>query len=97
MKILNFTFRGEPYQVDEEGRIKANGLKSFSSTWIFLGGMHHHWNTRLTAPLKDVFKNPELLENCLGMDNDHGTVRQWSGMYNGRIPRINNVYITEKN
>lgn len=95
MKILNFTFRGKLYQVDEQGRIKANGLNYFSDNWIFLGGMHHHWCNYLTKSLKDAFKNPKILENCLGMDIDHGTTRIWSGQYNGRLPRINNVYITE--
>jgi len=37
-KILVFYFRGERYEVNEEGHIRANGLITFSPYWIFLGG-----------------------------------------------------------
>ena len=97
MKILHFTFRDKHYMVDEEGRINANGINCFSDTWKFLGGMHHHWCSHISRPLNDVFNNPKILENCLGVDLDHGTTRVWGGSYNGKLPRINNVYITEKN
>lgn len=32
MRILQFMFRDKVYQVDENGRIKANGLETFSDT-----------------------------------------------------------------
>lgn len=93
MKILQFTFRGQIYKVDQQGRIKANGLSDYSNDWIFLGGSHHHFCNRITRPLSQVFKTPEILNNCLGADKDHGTYRIWGGQYYGRLPRINNTRI----
>ena len=95
MRVLRFRFFGETYLVDEQGRIKANGLKDFSDTWLFLGGTKHHWSNRITVTLKDAFDNPESLNGCLGFDRDHGTVRQWSGRYFGKLPRITHTVITE--
>lgn len=94
-KILNFSFRGQHYQVNESGEINANGIDHFSPDWIFLGGTKHHWSNRATITLKMAFEKPKLLEGCLGFDIDHGTRRQWSGQYFGMLPRITNVYITE--
>jgi len=94
MKILTFAFRGEYYQVDEQGRIKANGLPDFSDDWIFLGGSPHHWHSHIVVSLKDAFNLPGLLNGCLGWDRDHGTVRRWGGQYYGRVPRIQNAHIT---
>jgi hypothetical protein len=96
MKILNFKFRDQFYKVNEQGHINANGIGKFSPTWVFLGGSKHHWNNHITTTLQEAFKNPKSLENCLGWDKDHGTTRTWGGMYCGRIPRITNVYVTDK-
>ena len=92
-KFLCFTFRGQFYTVDKKGRILANNLKEFSDTWIFLGGSHHHWSRHIDVTLEDAFKNPRLLQDCLGWDLDHGTVRQWSDSYYGKLPRICNPQI----
>ena len=94
-KILNFRFRGEYYQVNEKGEIKANGLKDFSKAWIFRGGLSHHWRNSVDVTLKDAFLNPKRLNNCLGADIDHGTYRVWGGSYLGNLPRISNAYVTE--
>jgi hypothetical protein len=95
MKVLHFKFRDDYYQVNEEGHIKTQKLTGFSPTWVFLGGSKHHWSNRINVSLKDAFDNPKLLEGCLGWDKDHGTTRQWGGSYNGKLPRISNVYVTE--
>lgn len=95
MKTLNFKFRGEYYQIDEQGRINANGLNKFSDNWIFLGGTKHHWSNRITVTRDAAFNNPELLNGCLGFDKDHGTTRQWGGCYMGKLPRITNCYVKE--
>ena len=92
-KILVFSFRGNSYQVDEKGRINANGIGHFSGHWIFLGGSQHHWHNHITVQLADAFTMPGLLDGCLGWDSDHGTTRQWSGRYHGRIPRISGAHI----
>ena len=92
-KILSFTFRGEYYDINEQGHIKANGSKSFSSTWVFLGGTKHHWSNRIDINLKQAFENPKLLNGCLGWDLDHGTIRQWGGSFYGKLPRILNAYV----
>jgi hypothetical protein len=95
MKILNFTFRGKPYKVDENGRINANGIGHYSDTWIFLGGTKHHWSNSVTVSLADAFKDPIKLNGCLGFDRDNGTMREWGGGYdNGKLPRISNAHIT---
>jgi hypothetical protein len=96
MKILNFYFRGELYQVNENGEINANGINHYSKNWIFLGGTKHHWSRSITVKLLDAFNDPTKLNGCLGFDRDHGTVREWGGQYNGRLPRITGAHITEQ-
>lgn len=96
MKTLHFKFRDDFYRVNEEGHINTKNFTGFSPTWIFLGGSKHHWSNWYHVSLKDAFDNPKLLEGCLGWDKDHGTTRQWMGSYNGKLPRITNVYVTEK-
>lgn len=93
MKKLVFYFRGEKYEVNESGQIKANGLNYFSPNWIFLGGSRHHWSNRINVSLRDAFEKPDLLNRCLGWDKDHGTTRQWGGFYLGKIPRITGAHI----
>jgi hypothetical protein len=95
-KILVFMFRGEIYEVNEQGHIKANGLKDFSPTWVFLGGSRHHWSNHIDVTLKEAFEMPGLLDRCLGWDKDHGTTRRWGGRYYGKLPRIRNVYVLEQ-
>lgn len=94
MKILNFYFRGDHYQVDSSGRIKANGLTTFSDQWRFLGGSKHHWHNRITVTIEQAFEDPSLLNGCLGWDVDHGTTRQWLGRFNGKLPRIQSAHVT---
>jgi hypothetical protein len=94
MKILNFYFRGELYKVNDDGQINANGIGHYSKNWLFLGGTKHHWSRSITVSLHDAFTDPTQLNGCLGFDRDHGTMRQWGGMYNGRLPRITGAHIT---
>lgn len=96
VRFLRFTFRGERYDVNEKGEIRANGLKDFSPTWIFLGGSKHHWSRRVTVTLSMAFENPHLLNGCLGWDKDHGTTRQWGGLFYGRLPRISYAHIIDQ-
>lgn len=93
IKVLSFYCRGEQYLVNEEGHINANNIGYFSSKWLFLGGTKHHWSNRIQHSLKDAFENPQLLNGCLGWDRDHGTLRQWGGRYNGKLPRISGAQI----
>ena len=92
-KQLVFTFRGETYRVDEQGRINANNIGHFSDTWLFLGGMSHHWRNSIDVPLREDFVHPTKLNGCLGVDKDHGTVRGWGGAYNGKLPRITHAHV----
>lgn len=92
-KILHFTFRGEYYEVNEDGAIKTTKSGDFSPTWLFLGGTKHHWSNHVTISLKNAFENPELLNGCLGFDKDHGTTRQWAGSYYGKLPRITGAHV----
>jgi hypothetical protein len=93
MKTLHFTFRGEQYEVNEQGHIKANGLTYFSDQWIFLGGSSHHWHNRVTVTLAEAFVDPSRLNGCYGWDKDHGTTRTWGGLYFGKTPRIQRAYV----
>jgi len=95
-KILVFYFRGERYEVNEDGHIKANGLQEHSPDWIFLGGSQHHWSGRATVTLKDAFAAPKTLNGCLGWDKDHGTMRRWGGRYCGGLPRIQHACVVVK-
>ena len=97
MKILHFRHFGNYYQVNLKGHIKANGLSYFSKDWVFLGGSRHHWSNHIDVSLRDAFKDPSLLNNTLGWDLDHGTIRRWGGQYCGKVPRINNAYVKEEN
>ena len=97
MKILCFWFRGQLYKIDESGRINANGINHYSDDWIFLGVSSHHWHNHITVTLKQGFKNPSLLNGCLGWDKDHGTTRRWSGRYCGKLPRIKGAHIRNEN
>ncbi len=92
-KILTFYCRGRRYEVNGYGHIRANGLKHFSTTWVFLGGSPHHWNSHIVHRFAEACQNPEVLNGCLGYDKDHGTVRQWGGSYNGKLPRISGARI----
>ena len=95
-KFLVFSFRGEVYCVNEKGYInKSDRNTGFSETWIFLGGSHHHWCNHITVTREEAFKNPEKLNKCLGWDLDHGSVRQWSGSYHGKLPRTSGAYTFE--
>jgi len=93
MRVLNFTFRGESYRVNKKGYINTDAFHGFSDTWIFGGGIKHHWGTKVSVTLADAFENPERLNGCLGSDIDHGTMRIWGGRYNGKLPRIENCYV----
>ena len=93
MKELRLMFRGKLYRVNEQGHINANGIGHFSDTWIFLGGSSHHWHNRVTVPLREAFERPEKLVGCFGWDRDHGTTRTWGGMYNGKVPRIQQAWV----
>lgn len=94
--ILYFIFRGEQYRVNSQGHINANGIGYFSPDWVFLGGSKHHRSNQVTVSLERAFEHPEQLVGCLGWDRDHGTVRQWRGMYNGKLPRITSAWVKQE-
>ena len=89
MRTLVFYFRGECYEVNEKGHIKANGLSDFSSSWVFLGGSSHHWHNRITVTLEDAFNMPGLLNGCIGWDRDHVTLRRWGGSITDAFQELN--------
>lgn len=95
MKTLSFFHRGDLYLVNERGEINANGIGRFSPDWVFLGGSRHHWSNRIGVTLADAFRDPALLNGCLGWDRDHGTTRRWGGRYCGKIPRIEHATLIE--
>jgi hypothetical protein len=82
MKTLHFLCRGQWYKVTEKGYI------------IIMGVSKHHWRQGIDIGLKEAFKTPESLIDGLVWDIDHGTVRQWGGSFNGKLPRIVRAYVS---
>jgi len=95
MKVLQFRFRGDIYQVDGKGRIKTSKTGGFSNDWIFLGGSTHHMKGYPNVRLEQAFDDPDSLRRCYGWDRDHGTLRRWGGRWGGQIPKIENPTIVE--
>lgn len=94
MKILCFKHFGRDYQVNELGHIKGPNSEGFSKNWIFLGVSKHHWRRGIDYNRRAIFDNPQLALKGLVWDRDHGTLRQWSGQYYGKLPRITGAYVT---
>lgn len=92
MKTLYFVCRGETYKVNKSGALWYKGV-SPSKKWKFLGVSTHHWHNRVTIPFCPVtFTDPKALIRGIVWDLDHGTVRRWSGRYDGKLPRITNAW-----
>jgi hypothetical protein len=102
MKILHFRHRGESFKVSLEketlGHVIQRNEHKFDlphPSWVILGVSHHHWNNHITLHLSPTM-NPKDLLGGLVWDRDHGTVRQWGGMYAGKLPRVTDAFVTEK-
>ena len=90
--MLHFQCRGEWFKVNNDGFITQQNNEDFSGHWRFIGVSFHHWRNGLDVR----YSNKTLPENIIGglvWDIDHGTVRQWGGSYNERLPRITQAYI----
>jgi hypothetical protein len=92
-KILFFTFRGEQYGVDELGRIQTKKLGHYSDHWLFLGGKKQVEGGIMSVSLHEAFNCPSMLNECIGLDVDHGTIREWGGLENGKTPTISKPYV----
>lgn len=95
-KTLHFTHRGIEYLVNQSGEMiqAARESEGFSGQWKFLGITCHHWTRHVSFPLHSrMFDDPKQLIGGIVWDNDYGTVRTWGGMYNGKIPRIQNAWV----
>ncbi|MBC8428193.1 MAG: hypothetical protein H8D94_01845 [Candidatus Pelagibacter sp.] len=92
-KYLRFCCRGEWYKVDDNGDMTQHGNNDFSGQWEFKGVSMHHWKNGIDFDFKDGWNNPSCLIGGLVWDYDHGTIRQWGGSYNGKLPRITSAYI----
>lgn len=88
---LYFEWMGKWYKVDKNGYLTHVKNDDFSGHWVFLGVSFHHWRQGIDVR----FSQTTLPENLIGglvWDIDHGTIRQWRGRYNGRLPRITQAY-----
>ena len=84
----------ERFLINEKGEIqRIDTTHEISGDWLFLGVSFHHWSNHIDIDLKKAFDNPQLLIKGLVWDLDHGTIRQWSGSYNGKLPRITDAYL----
>ena len=93
---LCIVFRGKKYLINRKGEIQRTDLQhEVSGDWLFLGVSFHHWRNGIDIDLKKALDNPQLLIKGLVWDLDHGTTRQWLGLYNGKLPRITNAYLTD--
>jgi len=94
MKVLNFECRGKLFKVNEKGELIHTDMPmKFHDSWQFLGVSYHHWRRGIDTDLKEAFNNPYSLIGGIVWDRDHGTVRQWGGSYNGRLPRVTNAFL----
>jgi hypothetical protein len=93
MATLHFECRGQWFEVDKQGRIKGNGLKEHSDSWLFLGTSRHHRSNSIDISLGSALLNPNLIVGGLVWDKDHGTTRRWGGSYAGKLPRVTAAYI----
>ncbi len=91
---LCFVHRRERFLINEKGEIqRIDTPYEISGDWLFLGVSFHHWSNHIDVDLKQAFNDPRLLIKGLVWDLDHGTIRQWSGRYNGKLPRITDAYL----
>ena len=92
-KAIGFIIRGKRYEVNHEGYLRRADMKmDYSPTWKFLGVSFHHWRQNIDIHLQEALKYPERLVGGRVWDEDHGTIRLWSGRYNGKLPRITSAY-----
>jgi len=101
MKTLHFIHAGTFYACSLEpgtlGHVTRYGEHTFTiphPSWKILGFSTHHWHNRITILLTPDVK-PEDLKRCFVWDSDHGTVRTWGGQYAGKLPRIQQAWITD--
>lgn len=98
-KALAFTHRGTKYAIslnkDSKGEVIRHGEHDLIPTksWRIIGFSKHHWSGSPTLSIDDAENNPKSIEGSLVWDIDHNTTRQWSGQYNGKIPRVSQPYI----
>lgn len=92
MKFLFFECRGERYCVHENGNLTKVG-HHVSNQWKFLGVSFHHWKQTIEVTCEQAFNDPKTIIGGLVWDKDHGTIRQWGGKYNGKLPRITSARI----
>lgn len=84
------------FDVNAQGHIRRCDMPEmgFSSSWLFLGVSHHHWNNHITASLQAIWKDPQIALNGIVWDRDHGTMRTWGGY---KIPRITSAHFRTDN
>ena len=91
MAMLRLQIRGEWFKVNNKGEMTQENRDDFSGQWKFLGVSFHHWTNHIEVPF-DPDQTPDVYVEGLLWDEDHGTIRQWRGQYNGRLPRITSAY-----
>jgi len=99
-KMLHFVCREEEFVVDEKGRMmqaeRFGDGEEFSGEWIFLGVSKHHWRRGIDVVCKEGFEKPESFVGGYVWDRDYGTVREWGGQYEGKLPRIMKAWVVKE-
>jgi len=102
MKTLAFHYRGKDYRVSLEketlGHFMTYGEHKFplpNPSWIMLGVSFHHWRSGGPNLRLEDLKDGKELKGGIVWDIDHGTVRRWGGLWNGKIPRILDAWIED--
>jgi len=96
-KFLEFCIRGEWFIVNRKGEMtQSTKNPQFSEDWELLGVSYHHWRQGIDCYVKELFEKPELMVKGRVWDLDHGSVRLWSGQYNGKLPRVTAAHTKQK-
>lgn len=97
-EYLHFEHAGKDYVVNAKGEITSQhqfnqlGDKAFSGNWLLLGVNYHHWRNGIDVRFPELWAAPERMKTGMVWDKDHGTTRQWSGQYFGKLPRVTRAY-----
>lgn len=85
--MYKLLIRGEAYLINTKGEITSQRTKTPSGEWLVYG-VAKRWNSH---PIKWTIIKKQLDEGKTVegyfYDVDHGTVRMWSGSYQGKIPK----------
>lgn len=101
-KLLCFRHRGEVFKVNEKLQVRPESSSDlgpcyykFDDGWRLLGFSSRPNCRTPNVDLEAVWRDPKLAVGSYVWDVDHGTTRMWSGMYEGKIPRVEAAWLED--